>query len=401
MTPADKVSARQSRDEGEFSIPLPEPLNPEGSGQPSCYNLVRNPSASGSRTLDARENLLRTVRFERPDTVPMVFHINHACWHHYPPEALWELMAEHPMLFPDFEVSSEHAVPETPRFARADEPFVDPWGCVWETSDDGIMGVVTQHPLEAWDALDGYQPPDPDHFNHYGPIDWDDSKTVANPVGFMKHIRAGEVGHGHTFLKLCDLRGYQNLLFDMADEEPRLWRLIEIVEQFNMGLTRNFIKRRGVEWLGFAEDLGMQRGPMLAPDDFRKYIMPSYQRMMGMAREAGCIIHMHSDGDIRTLLDDLIAGGVEVINLQDLVNGIDWIRDRLAGRVCIDLDIDRQHVTPNGTPADVDALIREEVTKLGSRQGGLMMIYGLYPGVPLTNVRALMDAMEKYATYHA
>ena len=28
-----------------------------------------------------------------------------------------------------------------------------------------------------------------------------------------------------------------------------------------------------------------------------------------------------------------------------------------------------------------------------------MMIYGLYPGVPLENVKALMDAMERYATY--
>ena len=27
------------------------------------------------------------------------------------------------------------------------------------------------------------------------------------------------------------------------------------------------------------------------------------------------------------------------------------------------------------------------------------MIYGLYPGVPLENVKALMDAMEKYAFY--
>ncbi len=30
-----------------------------------------------------------------------------------------------------------------------------------------------------------------------------------------------------------------------------------------------------------------------------------------------------------------------------------------------------------------------------------MMIYGLYPGVPLENAAALMDAMEKYATYYA
>lgn len=351
--------------------------------------------------MDARENLLRVVRFDRPDYIPMIFHINHACWHRYPPEALWELMAEHRQLFPDFDASAQHCVPEAPRFARADEPFTDPWGCVWKTSEDGIVGVVVEHPLANWDALDSYVPPDPNQYNHYGPIDWDDLAKAANPVGFMKHLKAGEVGHGHTFLKLCDLRGYENLVFDMADEDPRLWKLIEMLEQFNMGLTRNFIDRVGVEWLGFAEDLGMQRGPMLSPEHFRKYILPSYQRMMRAARDAGCIIHMHSDGDIRTLIDDLILGGVEVINLQDLVNGIDWIAEKLAGRICIDLDIDRQQVTPKGTPADVDALIRREVEELGSRQGGLMMIYGLYPGVPLANVKALMDAMEKYATYYS
>jgi uroporphyrinogen-III decarboxylase len=122
---------------------------------------------------------------------------------------------------------------------------------------------------------------------------------------------------------------------------------------------------------------------------------------MQPARDAGCIVHMHSDGCIHPLLDDLIEGGVQVINLQDLVNGIDWIRDKLAGRVCIDLDIDRQQVTTFGTPEQIDTLIREEVTKLGSRAGGLMLIYGLYPNVPLDNVKALMDAMERYAFYYS
>jgi uroporphyrinogen decarboxylase len=109
---------------------------------------------------------------------------------------------------------------------------------------------------------------------------------------------------------------------------------------------------------------------------------------------------MHSDGDIRMLVDDLIEGGVEVINLQDLVNGIDWIAAKLAGRICIDLDIDRQRITWDGRPGQIDALIREEVEKLRTPQGGLTMIYGLYPGVPLENVLALMDAMERYGAYY-
>lgn len=44
---------------------------------------------------------MRLVRLEGADYVPMVFHINLACRHHYPPEALSELMAGYPTLFPD------------------------------------------------------------------------------------------------------------------------------------------------------------------------------------------------------------------------------------------------------------------------------------------------------------
>ena len=121
---------------------------------------------------------------------------------------------------------------------------------------------------------------------------------------------------------------------------------------------------------------------------------------MQPAREKGLVIHMHSDGDIRLLLDDIIDGGVDVMNLQDLVNGVDWIKDNLKGKTCIELDVDRQNVTVFGTPKDIDELIKTEVETLGSPDGGLMMIYGLYPGTPLENAIALMDAMEKYMGYY-
>ena len=189
-------------------------------------------------------------------------------------------------------------------------------------------------------------------------------------------------------------------LFDMADDQPKLAELISIVEQFNLALIKKYIEL-GAEWISYPEDLGMQTGLMISPQLFRKYIKPSYQRLIAPAKQAGCIVHMHSDGYIHELVDDLIEGGVEVINLQDLVNSIDWIKEHLKGRICIDLDIDRQNITRYGSPADVDELILNEVKTLASPQGGLMMIYGLYPEIPLDNIKALMDAMEKYATYYS
>ena len=346
-----------------------------------------------------RDNLLRVVRFGRPDYIPMTFHINPACWSHYPRQALLDLMGAHPFLFPDAASFTPPEHDTLPPFMRAGETWTDPWGCVWQTSMDGTMGVVIEHPLDSWDALGEYQGPDPDHYTHWGPIDWKRQAEAIGPAIAQTCLPNGEVGHNHTWLKLTDVRGYANAVCDMADEDPRLLQLLDMLEAFNLGQVDHYVRDCKAEWLGFAEDLGMQRGPMLSPEHFRRYIQPRYRRMFGAARDAGCIVHVHADGDLRALADDLLACGIDVINLQDLVNGIDWIRDNLVGRVCIDLDIDRQDITVYGAPAQVDGLIRKEVEALGRLEGGLSLIYGMYPGTPLENAVAVADAMERYAGY--
>ena len=343
-----------------------------------------------------KENYLRTVRFERPDHIIMTAAINAACWNSYPQEFLCEQMEKHPKLFPEFVRPN---LPFTPAYgcnAVKDVPFTDFFGCTWYTTTDGITGTVLDHPLEDWEAFSTYQTPDPAVCDGLNPVDWGANKAYVQSHPDQLHM--GCLRHGHTFLQLCDIRGYENLMFDMADEEPLLWELIERVKDFNLGLVNRMIDA-GVDGVAYGEYLGIQVGPMLSPEHFRTYIMPSYRAIMKPAKDRDLMIHMHSDGDIRLLLDDILSAGVDVMNLQDLVNGIDWIRDHLKGKVCIELDIDRQSITRFGTPEQIDALVREEVEKLGSPQGGLMFIHGLYPGTPRKNVEALYDAMERYMGY--
>lgn len=340
-------------------------------------------------------NYRKAVHFEHPDYIPMVFHINDSCWENYPQEELFDLMESHKYLFPGFVRPKGRYVPDYAPIARKDFPFTDDFGCVWTTMMDGITGTVTGHPLADWEAFKTYRAPDPAVCMGIGPVDWEKEAERIHRSKETDGAAEAWLRHGHTFLQLCDLRGYENFLFDMIDEDERLWALIELVENFNRALVEKYIAL-GVDQLSYAEDLGAQHGPMISPELFRKYIQPSYRRLMKPAIDKGLIVHMHSDGDIRELADDLIESGVQVINLQDLVNGVDWIAGRFRGKICVDLDIDRQKITPYGTPEQVDALVREEVEKLATPQGGLTMIYGLYPGIPMANVKALMDAMEKY-----
>lgn len=352
-----------------------------------------------STSSSSRENLLKTIRFQSPDYIPMTFHINAACWNHYDRNALLDLMEAHPFLFPDFQRPASFPEPEYDVNARADMPYTDDFGCVWKTSMDGIVGSVVEHPLADIRRYPAYRFPDPEKSMGLGPVDWAAFEAAVSRQKALGQMTYGDLRHGHTFQQLCDIRGYMDTLMDLTDEEPEVLELLERLCQFNLAQIHHFL-RADVDMIRIPEDLGMQMGPMISPGLFREHIKPLYQRMLEPVRKAGKIIHMHSDGDIRTLVDDIIEGGVDIINLQDLVNGVDWIGKKFRGRTCVDLDIDRQKITPFGTPAEIDAHVRHCIETIGCPEGGLMLIYGLYPGVPLENAAALMDAMTRYAGFY-
>ena len=346
-----------------------------------------------------RDTLLRTIRFERPDYIPMTFHINAACWDHYDQDALQQLMAEHPCLFPNFQPAPTPLTVEYDANARADAPYTDDFGCEWHTTMNGIVGSVLRHPLADMEKYPAYQLPDPEHSNGLGSMDWVAFEAEVARQKAAGEMTYGDLRHGHTFQQMCDIRGYMETLMDLSDGEEDTLDLLERLCQFNLAQIHHFLKA-DVDMVRIPEDLGMQTGPMISPVLFRQYIKPLYQRMLQPVREAGKLVHMHSDGDIRTLVDDIIDGGVDVINLQDCVNGVDWIGGKFRGKTCVDLDIDRQNITRFGTPRDIDAHIRRCIETVGCKEGGLMLIYGLYPDIPLENAKAVMDAMEKYADFY-
>lgn len=345
-----------------------------------------------------RENYLRTVRFEGSEHVPVFFAVNPASYFSYDQNFLFDQMQAHRRLFPDFIRPEGRYEPELSPICKKGAVYYDDFGCRWATAMDGILGTVVEHPLADLSKLSGYRFPDPAHSNGLGPIDWAAEERRLRALRAEGRLAGAGLRHGHTFLQMCDIRGYENLLFDMMDGAEYLPHFLERLTDFNLAVIDRYLQI-GVDIFQIPEDLGMQVGPMLSPDKFDEYIVPCYRRMTERVRSAGVPVHMHSDGDIRTLTDSLMSCGIDVLNLQDLVNGIDWIKANLKGKVCIDLDIDRQQVTRFGSPQEVDALIRSEISELGDRTGGLMLTYGLYPGIPEKNVAALMDALERYMFY--
>lgn len=347
-----------------------------------------------------RDNLLRAYRFQAPEWIPISAGLPPMMWSSgYDQSELEDLLLSHPVLFPGYRQGDINpGDPYVPPDMHAGVPYTDGWGCVWQTAYTGMVGSVRNHPLADWDALDTYCAPDPDVSNGMYPLDWPAIRQGADAARAAGALVAGGLPHGHTFLRIQDLRGYENLMFDIADREPRLHRVVDMVEAFNLALVERYLAVQP-DLFGIPEDLGMQSAPMISPRAFREYIKPSYLRITAPLKAAGVIVHEHSDGHVLDLVDDLVDCGGDVINLQDLVNGIDHIAACVKGRMAIDLDIDRQSVTVTGSPAEIDAHIREAVMKLGSPAGGLSLCYQPWPPIPIANIRAVFDSMERYCTY--
>ena len=341
------------------------------------------------------EQRLRAIRFDGPAYVPVNFQINKACAHDPDVRRLETLIRSHPLLFPDPErrITDLHSEPAP--WQREGEPYRDPWGCLWQTTEHGITGCVVEHPLEDWANWPSWTPPNPERFNGWGPFDWDATAASRNTQLERGELRDGALRHGFLFLTLTYLRGFENAIFDMHDAEPRLDELLHAIERFDAEMVRRHLDTQ-IDVLRYPEDLGAQQSPMISPELFRKYLKPIYARLMRPAVQRGIVVHMHSDGYVMDLVDDLIECGVNVLNIQDVVNGIDRIAEQLRGRVAIDLDLDRRGIVHTGTPDDVDRHVREVIHKLATPNGGLLLMYDLYPGVPMDNVAALMDALETH-----
>ena len=216
--------------------------------------------------MDFRENYLRMMRFEKPASIPMIFHINRAAFDHYDESFLREQMAAHPYLFPDYDEKT-FQIPKPDLISCKDTPWRDYWGSLWQTDMDGICGVITDYPLEDWAAFADFRMPDSSCCNGIYPVDFQKLPELMQCARAAGKLAQAGLPHGHTFLRYTYLRGFENTIFDVCDEPPELEKLLKMIETFNLEVLERCCAAQP-DLIAIPEDLGMQHGPMISPDAF-------------------------------------------------------------------------------------------------------------------------------------
>ncbi len=310
------------------------------------------------------DDRIKAMEFNYPENVPVSVNFLPATWMKYR-EALDDLLARHPIIFGNHQKGTRNYNAVGGTYVEGEH--TDAWGCGWSNVAHGMEAIVKHHPVPTRAAVHTLRPPKVD----------------------------GSFPHGFMFLRLTDLRGFEEMMIDFAEEPPELQMLIDMVLEHNMKNLEVRLRNHSHKLISFGDDLGMQTSLPMSPEKWRKYLKPCYANLYGRCHEAGHSVYMHSDGHIIEIIPDLIECGVNVINPQIRANGLDNLVDVCKGKVCVDLDLDRQ-LFPFCPPEDIDEHIREAVEKLGSPEGGLWLKAECGPDVPLENIEAICVAFEKY-----
>ena len=312
--------------------------------------------------------LLKAMTYDHPEELPVSVGMLPAMWKHYGTE-LVKLAEEYPDLIPktpDLNNLSENLN----EFYRYGE-HVDEWGCTWSNIEEGMDSIVTGHSAPRRE----------------------DVYALKEPENIGQHVR-----HGFMYLRLLDIRGFEEVMTDFAEECDELHVLIEKVLNYNCKNITAILSYYTNEIMTFGDDLGMQKGLAVGPERWRKYLKPCYKKMFSIVKDAGKYVYMHSDGMMYEIIPDLKDCGVDMVNPQIRANGLDNLVRVCKGKIAVNLDLDRQ-LFPFATPSELDDHVRECVEALYLPEGGLGLSIELNYEVPLKNVAALLDAARKYRRY--
>jgi uroporphyrinogen decarboxylase len=272
---------------------------------------------------------------------------------------------------------------EAKQFWTSADRYTDEFGSAWKVLNQ--VPHLVQHPLIK-PSLAGYSLPK-FSINEYA-------------EGFRQFLSS----HTNQFV-LCGiaqgfydrgwaLRGIENFLVDFIESPLFVEQLFEALTDYYLQMLDE-IASFPFDGIRFGDDWGAQRGLLMGPKHWRKFIKPGLMKIFDKARRLGLTVMVHSDGDIMEIIPDLIEIGVQILNpIQPEAMNIYEIKRLYGNALCLNGGISSQFTLPLGTAEDV----RREVAaclRYMAHGGGYVVgpAKHILPDTPFENIVALFETI--------
>lgn len=254
----------------------------------------------------------------------------------------------------------------------------------WAHGGTGAIGSHADFEAFAW--------PDPDRMDFSA---YEEADRLLPPT--MKVL--AQVGK--VFNAVWWLMGFETFSIALKEDPALVRRVFERVCAIQGRVIERVLEHKSVGMVWHADDLAYKAGLMVSPAMLRAVVFPFYTQMNQLCHERDVLCGFHSDGDINAVVEDIIAAGFDSLNpLEPPCMDINTLKQKVAGRITLIGNIDLTYTLTLGTPAEVDAEVRERIRRLAPGGGYCLSSANSIPDyVPFENFIAIRDAWLKYGRY--
>lgn len=353
--------------------------------------------------MNSRERVLRTLRHETPDRVPLD---GGFC------PQIWAKLKEH------FRTESNERIKEKLGMDHKGETLgpslsFQKQNCVWFEEDWGIhignnvfesewgfrcrmkpgisIPQYIYHPLSDTTNLNKYTFPDISAPGRFKKLE----ETLSN---YKDNYMVGASIPWNFFKHCWQLRGFQTLLEDLYLNPQFVEELLDRLLAFKLEQVREYAKLEP-DIISIGGDVGMQNNMMMAPDIWRKYFKARLKILIEESRRQNKNIYwfFHSDGYIEPIIPDLIEIGFNIIDpIQPECMDPVKIKKMYGDRITLHGTISLQKTLPFGTSEDVREEVLSRIKECGNN-GGLILAPAntVTADVPIENVLAVYNTAKE------
>ncbi len=202
-----------------------------------------------------------------------------------------------------------------------------------------------------------------------------------------------------TFLRRID-----NFLMDIYTEPEAVEGLLDRLVEMHLGMLEKVCNAVGdlVDVVRFGDDLGMDSGPFMSAEHYRRLFMPRHKQLTDYVHEHSQMIpFLHSCGSIYELIPSLIEAGFEILNpLQ--TNCVNMEPERLKHEFGSEMTfwgggIDTRSTLNTGSVTEVRDEVKQRLDILLPGGGYVFnTVHNILADVPPQNIIAMFEAVHEY-----
>jgi len=237
--------------------------------------------------------------------------------------------------------------------------------------------------------LDNWQPPDP-----HAPGRTRTIRKILKKYG--NDLSLGTCPGG-PFTAAWTMTGFDVFAKGMYTNPSFIHKLMSMLTKNTVELGKIAIDE-GIEILWIADDFGDNHGPMVTPDQFRRFVLPYLKQVVEAFKKRGAWVFLHCDGNVNVLMDDIVNTGIDAFHPCERKAHMDLavIKQKYGDKITLFGNVEASNLIPFGSYEEIDKQIRE-CFNIAAPGGGYIFgsDHSIHPGIPPEN----FNRAQKYRKY--